>query len=249
MKSLIFSILVFCFSLSLSAQTPSALDIVTKADAKTRGNSSYMEMTMQIVRPTWTRSISLKSWTKGENLALVKITAPAKDAGQGYLKISKDLWNWLPSIDRLVKMSASVMGQSWMGSDFTNDDMVRQSSIVTDYTHKIAGEEQIREYNCWKIELTPKPNAAVVWGKVLMWVSKNGYDIIKTQNYDESNLLVQTMENFDFKTFGDRQMPSRMEMTPADKSGQKTIITVAKAQYNQPINDNFFSQQNLKTIQ
>ena len=248
MKKLIFCITGFvCLSLALSAQTPLVLDIVAKADAKMRGNSSYVEMTMQIVRPKYTREISLKSWSKGDNLALVKITAPAKDAGQGYLKISKDLWNWIPSIDRLVKMSASVMGQSWMGSDFTNDDMVRQSSIVADYTHKIIAEEQVGEFNCWKIELTPKPNAAVVWGKIITWIDKN-YNIIKTQYYDEDNILVQTMENFDFKTFGDRQMPSRMEMTPADKKGQKTVVIVSKAQYNQQINDNFFSQQNLKTI-
>lgn len=248
MKSLIFSILIASISLSLSAQIPSALEIVTKADAKTRGNSSYMEMTMKIVRPKYTREISMKSWSKGNNMALVKITAPAKDAGQGYLKVNKDLWNWLPSIDRLVKMSASVMGQSWMGSDFTNDDMVRQSSVVTDYTHKIINEEKIREFNCWKIELTPKPNAAVVWGKVILWIDKNGYNTIKAQYFDEDNNPTQTMENFDFKTFGDREMPSRMEMTPADKSGQKTVILVTKAQYNQTINDNFFSQQNLKTI-
>jgi outer membrane lipoprotein-sorting protein len=247
MKKLVFCLLGFCLAMGLSAQTLSALDIVTKADAKMRGNTSYMEMTMQIVRPKYTREISLKSWSKGDNLMLVKITAPAKDAGQGYLKINKDLWNWLPSIDRLIKMSASVMGQSWMGSDFTNDDMVRQSSIVTDYTHKILTEEKIREFNCWKIELTPKPNAAVVWGKIITWIDKD-YNSIKTQYFDEANILVQTMENFDFKTFGDRQMPSRMEMTPADKAGQKTVVLVSKAQYNQPINDNFFTQQNLKKL-
>jgi outer membrane lipoprotein-sorting protein len=247
-KKLIISILITCLVVSLSAQTPTALEIVTKADAKTRGNSSYIEMTMKIVRPKYTREISMKSWSKGDNLALVKITSPAKDAGQGYLKVNKDMWNWLPSIDRLVKMSASVMGQSWMGSDFTNDDMVKQSSTVADYTHKIIAEEQIREFKCWKIELKPKPNAAVVWGKVIMWIDK-GYNIIKTENYDEDNILVQTMENYDFKTFGDREMPSRMEMTPADKSGQKTVILVSKAQYDLPINDNFFTQQNLKTIQ
>jgi outer membrane lipoprotein-sorting protein len=248
MKKLIFSMIgIVGLSLGLSAQTPSALDIVTKADAKMRGNSSYMEMTMQIVRPKYTREISLKSWSKGDNLSLVKITAPAKDAGQGYLKINKDLWNWLPSIERMVKMSASVLGQSWMGSDFTNDDMVKQSSMVTDYTSKIMAEEQIRAFSCWKIELTPKQNAAVVWGKIIIWIDKD-YNIIKTQYYDEDSILVQTMENFDFKTFGDRQMPSRMEISPADKKGQKTVVIVSKAQYNQPLNDNFFSQQNLKTI-
>jgi hypothetical protein len=247
-KKVILSLSSILLFFALAAQTQSALDIVTKADAKMRGNTSYMEMKMQIVRPKYTREISLKSWSKGDHLALAKITAPAKDAGQGFLKISKDLWNWLPSIDRLVKMSASVMGQSWMGSDFTNDDMVRQSSIINDYTHKILTEEQIREFHCWKIELTPKPNAAVVWGKVITWIDKN-YNIIKTENYDEDNILVQTMENFDFKTFSDRQAPSRMEMTPAEKKKKKTVIIVTKAQYNQPISDNFFSQQNLKTLQ
>ena len=248
MKKFIFSLAgLIGLSLALTAQTPSALDIVTKADAKMRGNSSYMEMTMTIVRPAWQRSISMKSWSKGDHLALVKITAPAKDAGQGYLKINKDLWNWLPSIDRLVKMSSSVMGQSWMGSDFTNDDMVRESSIVKDYTPKIIAEEQVREFSCWKIELTPKPDAAVVWGKIMSWIDKS-FNIIKAQYYDEDDRLVQTMENFDFKTFGDRQAPSRMEMTPADKTGQKTVVTVMKAEYNQPINDNFFSQQNLKVL-
>jgi hypothetical protein len=247
MKKLGFCLLGFWVMMGVQAQTLSALDIVTKADAKMRGNSSYVEMTMQIVRPKYTREISLKSWSKGDQLMLVKITAPAKDAGQGYLKINKDLWNWLPSIDRLIKMSSSVMGQSWMGSDFTNDDMVRQSSIVTDYSHKILTEEKIREFNCWKIELTPKSNAAVVWGKIITWIDKD-YNSIKTQYFDEANILVQTMENFDFKTFGDRQMPSRMEMTPADKTGQKTVVKVSKAQYNQPINDNFFTQQNLKKL-
>ena len=248
MKNIIFSLIGFGLSLVVSAQTPSALEIVTKSDAKMRGNSSYMEMTMTVVRPKYTREISMKSWSKGDNLALVKITAPAKDAGQGFLKVNKDLWNWVPSIDRLIKMSSSVMGQSWMGSDFTNDDMVRQSSTVTDYTHKILGEETIREFNCWKIELIPKPNAAVIWGKLISWIDKT-YNIIKTEQYDEDNILVQTMENFDFKRFGDREMPSRMEVTPAAKKGQKTVIKVTKAQYNQPINDNFFTQQNLKTIQ
>lgn len=248
-KKLIIGFFMATLAVSVSAQSLVALEIVTKADAKTRGNSSYMEMTMKIVRPKYTREIAMKSWTKGSNLALVKITAPAKDAGQGYLKINNDLWNWLPTIDRLVKMSASVMGQSWMGSDFTNDDMVRQSSIVNDYTHEILKEEEVREFSCWQIALMPKSDAPVVWGKVVMWIEKSGFDVIKACYFDEDNVLVQTMENFDFKIFGDRNMPSRMEMTPADKTGQKTEVIITGAHYNQPVNDNFFTQQNLKTVQ
>ena len=249
MKKLIFSLLGISLSIALSAQTLSALDIVKKADSKMRGESSYSEMTMIIVRPTWQRSISMKAWTKGKDFALIKITEPAKDKGTGFLKRNNELWNWIPSIDRLIKMSSSVMGQSWMGSDFTNDDMVRESSLVTDYTQKIVGEETVRGFDCYKIELTPLPNAAVVWGKVVTWIEKGTFNFIRTENLDEQFNLAQTMENYDFKQFGDRLLPSRMEMTPAAGKGQKTVITVSKAQYNIPIKESFFSQQNLKTIQ
>ena len=249
MKNLIFTLLFFGLPVALSAQTLSALEIVKKADSKMRGESSYSEMTMTIVRPTWQRSISMKAWTKGTNFSLIKITAPAKDKGTGFVKRDKELWNWLPSIDRLIKMSSSVMGQSWMGSDFTNDDMVRESSMVTDYTQKITGEENVRGFDCYKIELTPLPDAAVVWGKVITWIEKGTFNIIRTQNLDENFELAQTMENYDFKDFGDRILPSRMEMTPASGKNQKTVITISKAQYNIPIEESFFSQQNLKTIQ
>ena len=248
MKKLIFSLLSVSLSLSLSAQTLSALDIVKKADSKMRGESSYSEMTMTIVRPTWQRSISMKAWTKGNKFSLIKVTDPAKDKGTGFVKRDKELWNWIPSIDRLIKMSSSVMGQSWMGSDFTNDDMVRESSMVTDYTQTIVGEETIRGFDCYKIELVPHPDAPVVWGKVITWVDKASFNFIRTQNLDENFELAQTMENYDFKDFGDRTLPSRMEMTPAGKN-QKTVITISKAQYNIPIQESFFSQQNLKTVQ
>jgi outer membrane lipoprotein-sorting protein len=242
-----FCLLLSAFSLlPTQAQSLSATDIVAKADAQSRQQTSYTEMTMQIVRPKYTRDISMKSWTKGDKLALIKITAPAKDAGSGYLKISKELWNWLPGIDRLIKMSASVMGQSWMGSDFTNDDMVRQSSMVNDYKHNLLSSENLRNFDCYKIELIPLPNAAVVWGKVIIWIDKKDFFIIKIENYDEDMKLAQTMDNYDFKNFSGKTMPARMEIVPADKTGQKTVVTIQKAEYNKPIEDSFFSQQNLK---
>jgi len=249
MKRLILSLIGVGFSIALSGQTLSALEIVTQAENKSRGESAHSEMTMTIVRPTWQRSISMKVWSKGRDFALIKITEPAKDKGTGFLKRNKELWNWVPAIDRMIKMSSSVMGQSWMGSDFTNDDMVRESSMVTDYTPKLLGEEEVRGYRCYKIELLPLPDAPVVWGKVIVWIDKEMFNFIRQQNMDENFELAQTMENYDFKQFGDRLLPSRMEMTPADKSGQKTIITISKAQYNIPMQESFFSQQNVKSIQ
>ena len=230
------------------AQTLSATEIVTRADNNLRGKTSYSEITMTIIRPTWTREIGLKAWSKGTDYSLTLITSPAKDKGQVFLKRQKDLWNWQPSINRMIKMSSSVMGQSWMGSDFTNDDMVRESSTVNDYTHQLAGTEKIREYDCYKVILTPKENAAVVWGKVIMWISTTDFVEIKTEFYDEDNALVNTMNSYDVKTYGNRKLPSRMEVIPADKPNQKTVMTVQTYNFDTTIDDSFFSQQNMQKV-
>lgn len=248
MKKLLLLILFPLTALSGMAQGLSANDIIKKADDARRGSTSYNEATMTVVRPKWQRSYSMKSWSKGEDLSLVKITAPAKDAGQGNLKIGNDIWSWMPSIDRLIKLSASVMGQSWMGSDFTNDDMVRQVSIVDDYTQKMLSGEKIREYDCWVIELVPHENTPVVWSRSIMWIDKGTFGIVKTENYDEDGILVQEINCFDLKKYGARVMPSLMEVIPVTEDGKKTILELIKAEFDQPISDSFFSQQKLKTI-
>ena len=129
------------------AQPFTATEIIQRAQDNRQGNSSFSEMTMTIVRPTWTREIGVKSWSLGTDYSLTLITSPARDAGQTFLKRGRDLWNWQPSINRMIRLSTSVMGQSWMGSDFTNDDMVRKSSILNDYTHQLLGRELVREFD------------------------------------------------------------------------------------------------------
>ncbi len=246
MKKITLLFAIAGLSIGVFAQQPTAQQIVTRSDAAMRGTSSYTEMTMNIIRPTYQRSLSMKGWTKGDKLSMIIITAPAKEKGQGFLKIGKDMWNWIPSIDRMVKMSSSVMGQSWMGSDFTNDDMVKESSIVSDYNSKILGSEIVRGFDCYKIELMPKPSAAVVWGKVINWIDKKTYLIVRSESYDEDMVLAQIMEAYDFKQFGDRTAAARVEIIPADKQNQKTVVITNKATFDQPIADSFFSQQNLK---
>src|SRR6056297_2767371 len=123
-----------------------AREIVQKADQLLRGESSYAEIKMLIHRPKWERTIEMKSWSKGDKYSLVYITAPAKERGQVFLKRENEMWNWLPSINRTIKIPPSMMMQSWMGSDLTNDDIVNESSLVKDYTHEILGKETIREH-------------------------------------------------------------------------------------------------------
>jgi len=250
MRTIKYLLMIFCLlpAANTVAQTLSATEIVKRADDNRRGKSSYSEIKMTIVRPAWTREIGIKSWAKGTDYSLVLITSPAKEKGQSFLKRGKDLWNWQPSIGRMIKMSSSVMGQSWMGSDFTNDDMVRESSVVNDYTHRLETKEKVREFDCYKVILTPKENAAVVWGKVVSWISVTDFVEIKTEFYDEDDELVNTFNSYDIKTYGSRKLASRMEVVPANKSNQKTVMTVEKYDFDIALEDSFFSQQNMQKV-
>ena len=155
----IFFLLLFIASLSFPQD---AKEIVKKADELMRSKSSYSELTMKIIKPDWSREMGMKVWALEPDYALIYITSPARDKGTVTLKRKNEVWNWLPSAQKVIKIPPSMMLQSWMGSDFTNDDLVRQSSIVEDYNHKLVGEENINGYNCYKIEMIPKPEAGVV---------------------------------------------------------------------------------------
>lgn len=232
---------------NLAGQT--ATEIVKHSDDKMRGEkSSYTVMSMKIVRPTWERTVTFKSWSKGTELSLVLITSPAKEQGQTFLKINNDMWNWNPQISRMIKLPTSMLSQGWMGSDYTNDDLLNQRSIVVDYTHKFIGEEMISGEQCHKIELLPTEDAPVVWGKVIMWISKKDYLSLKVEYYDEDGYLVKSEIGKDLKTISGRYIPTTFELIPADEEGNKTVVTIQEVQFNLPIEDSFFSQQNMKRI-
>ncbi len=246
---------ISCFALSslllLSSVVladKSALEIVKRSDQQMRGDSSYTELTMNIIRPEWTRSMSMKSWTKGRDLSLVLITAPAKDKGSSSLKRKNEMWNWIPSIERIIKIAPSMLGQSWMGSDFTNDDLINQSSIVVDYDHKMLAEAMIDNDNSYVIDAIAKPNAPVVWSKIRIWISKETFLQRKVEFYDEFEELVNTLNTFDVKVLDGRAITTRMEMIPADKPKQKTEMITHNAKFNFDISDEFFSLSQMKTL-
>ncbi len=241
----IFLLLLFLTSFSFG-QT--ATEIVKKSNDNNLGVTSQGHSKMTVVRPDWSREVEMKSWSKGTDYYLIYITAPARDKGQVFLKRKMELWNWMPSIGRMIKLPPSMMMQSWMGSDFTNDDLLKQSSIVKDYEHKIVSEETLDNYETWKIDLIPKPNAPVVWGKISMWITKKHFLQIKVEYYDETLELINTMTGSKIKNVGDRMLPTKMEIIPADKPGNKTILEYDSIVFDKPINDRFFSQQNMKKI-
>ncbi|TOG15152.1 outer membrane lipoprotein-sorting protein [Vibrio parahaemolyticus] len=241
------AVLFFLLFTSLS-YAKSAFDIVQKSDQAMRGKSSYSEATMEIVRPDWTRSMTMKSWTKGTELSLVLVTAPAKDKGSASLKRHREMWNWVPSIERVIKIAPSMLSQSWMGSDFTNDDLINQSSIVVDYQHVLLGNDSFEGDKVWVIEATAKPDAPVVWNKVTLWISQSTYLQRKVEFYDEFDERVNVLTTYDVKELDGRKIATRMEMKPVDKPGNKTIFTTHQAQFDFDINDDFFSQQQMKSL-
>ncbi len=229
-------------------QDLTAKEIITKADEKLKGSTNEGTIKMSIVRPSWSREMTMKTWGKGDELSLIYVTAPARDKGTAFLKRGREIWNWQPSIDRAIKLPPSMMMQSWMGSDFTNDDLVKQSSIVTDYHHKLLGKETIEGRETYQLELIPKEDAAVVWGKILVWIDTQEFMQLKTEFYDEDGYLVNTMLGKDVKMLGGKLLPAIMEVIPADEEGNKTIIEYLSLKFDQPINDSFFSVQNMKRV-
>lgn len=231
------------------SQNLTATEIIRKADDKFNGEkSSMMVMSMTIIRPTWQRTIEFKNWALEKEYALTLITAPAKDAGQTFLKRGTEMWNWNPSISRLIKLPPSMMSQGWMGSDYTNDDILKESSVVNDYTHELKGDEIVGGMVCYRIEMKAKEDAAVVWGHQVRWIDKKEFLIMKAELYDEDGILVRTETGSDIKMMDGRVIQTKMELVPADEPGNKTIILIKEIKFNISILESFFSQQNMKNI-
>lgn len=239
-------LVIILIGFKVDAQT--AREIMQRVDDKVRGTSNRSEMKMTIVRPDWKREVTMKGWSLGTEYSLILITGPARDKGQAFLKRDNEMWNWQPSIDRVVKLPPSMMLQSWMGSDFTNDDLVKESSVVNDYTHSLDQDSVIEGKKVYKIVLIPKPDAPVVWGKVVCFIEKEDYNQLLVKYYDEDNYLVSTMILSDIREMGGRTLPTRMEMIPADNPKQKTVIEYINQEFNIGLKEDFFSMQNMKRV-
>lgn len=251
MKKLVIicSIMLVGTVLQTYGQELSAKDIIEKADNKFNGEQSGVsEMSMTIIRPSWERTVEFKSWNKQKNMSLTLITAPAGEKGQTFLKRGNEMWSWNPSISRLIKLPPSMMSQGWMGSDYTNDDILKESSIVNDYKHEIIGMEECKGRECYKIKMTAREDAAVIWGHQIRWIDKENFLFMKAELYDEDGYLIRTETGSNVKEMDGRLIPTKIELIPEEEEGHKTIIEIKKIQFNIDIPDQFFSQQNMKRI-
>jgi len=236
------------FLIGFTIWSQNSTEIIKKSDQNVRGESSYAEISIKIVRSKWQREMRLKSWSKGDDYTVSIITYPAKEKGIVFLKRKNEMWNYMPSIKRKIKMPPSMMLQSWMGTDLTNDDLVKQSSMLKDYTHKILGEETVQGLKTWKIELIPKEDAPVVWGKIWVWIDQTDYMQMKVEFYDEDGFLVNKMLGYEPKNFSGHQLPSRLEFIPVDKPGQKTVIIYNQLQFDIPVDRKLFSPKYMTRI-
>ncbi len=244
-----FLILAAAMPVNVSAQQLSARDIVKRADEKFNGEKSgYSVMAMTIVRPSWQRTVEFKSWSLGDDYALTLITAPAREKGQTFLKRGTEMWNWNPSINRLIKLPPSMMSQGWMGSDYTNDDILRESSVVNDYDHSLEGEEEVDGRLCYRIRLTAREDAGVLWSHQVWWVDKKDFIVLNAELYDEDGYLVRTERGMDLKTMDGRLIPTTIELVPAEQDGQKTVLKITEIKFNINVEESFFSQQNMKSV-
>ena len=219
-----------------------AQDIIKKLDKNMRGESIYMKMSMEIKSMGHKRTIKIESWSKGKSKSFVKILYPPKDRGITFLSLDNQMWQYVPKIERIIKIPPSMMLQNWMGSDITNDDMVKQNSIVEDYTPKILDKNG----TLVTIELIPKDDSAVVWGKIITHIDTTTYTSSKDVFYDEDNKAVRVFLYKDIKKYGKYYIPTHWEIRPIDKKENYTKIELEDVKYDIKIPEKYFNKSALK---
>ena len=233
---------------SLLSQAQDATEIIRRSEDHITGNSTIAEISIEVKRPKWSRIMDIKVWSLGTEYSFILLESPSRDKGSVFLKRDKEIWNWQPKIEKTIKLPPSMMMQSWMGSDFTNDDLVKESSILMDYTHQIIGDTILLGRPCFGIELTPKPDAPVVWGKIRSFIDKEDYLQLSSEFYDEDGFLINQMTASKIELFGDKLIPSIIVMKPIEEEGQKTILKYRSLTFDVDIEENFFTKQNMKRL-
>lgn len=232
-------------STATAQQTPR--EIVDEVDRLLRGESSRGRFTMEIITEHWSRSLEVRVWSLGTEYALARVLAPAKEAGTATLKVDQEIWNYLPRVDRTIKVPASLMMGSWMGSHFTNDDLVKESRLIVDYDITIDFEGARDGVDVWEFALEPKPEAPVVWGRIVMQVRKRDKMPTWARYYDERGRLERTVTLGDYRVMGGRLVPARMDVVPADEPGERTTMLYEELEFDVGLSPDFFSLRNLRS--
>jgi outer membrane lipoprotein-sorting protein len=239
---------VTCLGMLLpAARAQEAKELVQAAFDHYRGKASQATVEMVIHRPTWERSMTMDAWTKGTSKSLIRITAPAKDEGNGTLKNGRDMWMYNPKINRVIKLPPSLMSQAWMGSDFSNDDLAKTDSIINDYTHSLAGTETSDGHTVYVIKSMPNPDAPVVWGMQELKI-RDDHILLSETFFDESLVPVKTMTASDIGIMGGRLFPAIWKMQESGKDDQYTLLHYHDLAFLDDLPERLFTVQELKTL-
>ena len=244
-----FSMLLILLALPAAAaagdQVRDAAEIVRDAIDHWRGLSSYTEMTMVIHRPDWERSMTMRAWTKGQDQSLVRVLEPKKDRGSGTLTDDDSMWTFSPKVNRVIKIPSSMMGQSWMGSDFSNKDVARADDIVDQYEHSILRHEEIDNIVVYDIESVPLEDAAVVWGREVLKIRED-HVVLEHAFYDQDGELVKKLVSLEIEEMGGRTIAKRQRMVKTDEPDEWTEISVSDVEYEIELKDSLFTLSNLR---
>lgn len=224
-----------------------ATEIIKKSEEAVRGDTQIASIEIVIKTRRWVRTLQMKSWeNRLEKKSFSEIISPEKDAGNRFLLIDQDMRQYIPKLKKDIKISPSMMLQSWMGSDFTNDDIIKESSITKDYFHTLKGIEKVEGYECYKILLKPKPEAAVVWGSIIYYARKSDYLPVREEFYNERGILKKVMTCGGFKMMHDRVIPTTYRMQTAGKDDRYTMMNILYVKFNDHLPPAIFTLQNLK---
>jgi hypothetical protein len=242
------SILMSFFLFTGMTTEPNPVDIVRKANDLLRFTTSEAELDIQIIRPRWQKSMSMKTWTKGTDYAMTLITAPAKEAGTVYLKKKNELWNWLPKVKKTIKLPGSMLGQNFMGTDLTASDVWSNSNIESEFDHKLIGKEMQGGQMCYKIESVTHEDSDIIWGKIISWIDVKNFIQMKVEFYDEDMDLANTFLASQVKNMAGKMRATKLEVIPANKKGQKTIVSYRSLKVDHAIPTEFFTVENMKKV-
>ena len=233
------------------ADAPDAAEIVRRAEDALRGNTAEMKLHMTITTPRWTRELVVRTWDdRPHDRSFVRVLEPEKDKGTAFLRDHDAFWTWLPRVERAMRIPPSMMLQSWMGSDFTNDDLARESSLEKDYVAVLLPGSELDGVPAWQLALQPKPEAPVVWAKVELWIEKARYAPLLYTYFDERGAgqfePLRTLRFSGVKEVQGRPLPHQWEMTPLDKPGHSTRVELEEVVLDQKLSDEIFTQSNLR---
>lgn len=220
-------------------------EILDHVDDLFRGNSSFATFSMKVVTAHYEREMTMEGWSRGKDYSLIRILSPEKERGMSTLKAERDIWNYLPKIRRVIKVPSSMMGGSWMGSHFTNDDLVKESRMADDYDHEITFRGTRDTTDVIDLTLIPKPEAAVVWGKIVVTVRAEDLMPLGVEYYDEDLEMTRKMIYGEIKNLGGRSLPVRMKVIPTDKPEEFTEIVYHEIEFDVDLPEGLFTLRSL----